>query len=151
MKSTRRRHWERGDLPSWAYYDWIARYRVRWDWFVTLTFDYEASAEAALRAFLRWIRAVSRAVYGARQGRVRLVRHVAVAERHTLRDGYHVHAVVADVASLDRGHWRDRWYGVAKVDAFDPSRGGLRYVLKHAGLRESLVQVASEMKSAPVS
>jgi hypothetical protein len=128
-------------LPPGDYYAWIAPLDVPWRWFGTLTFRSEVSAERAYSAFRRWIAKVNEAALG--RDTDREVRWVCSVERHALRDACHVHVLVADVESVSRTVLRDRWtQGLAKLDAYDASQDGLRYVLKFASRPDTIIDLS---------
>lgn len=132
-----------------ALYEWVAGSDLDWSWFLTLTFRYDASLEATRRAWRRFLRELAHLQprWTSRERRKRLPSRVRAFERHSQRDGYHVHALVADVGEIDPNlalEWWENRYGIAQIRRFDPLRGGLAYVLKHADDPEADVTFAFE-------
>jgi hypothetical protein len=101
--------------------------RFPWDWFCTLTFRDPVPSFTAHRRFEYFARDLERAAgqpiawfrgdeYGPRGGRL------------------HIHALIANVANLDRFTWMARWEnrnGYARIFIFDPTQGAAYYCAKY--------------------
>ena len=101
--------------------------QFHWDWFVTLTFRDPQPSFRANRLYQRFARDVERAAglgvawfmvfeYGSRTGRL------------------HIHALMLNVAHLNRLMWMEEWNqraGYARILPFDRSKGAAFYCAKY--------------------
>lgn len=91
--------------------DWVNSL-APWSVFVTLTFRWESSIDAAVRAFERFM---------ARE--CRDVSYFFAVERNPSRDGFHVHAIWADCHHLSRKSMWQRWFDRFGRGRIEPIRG----------------------------
>jgi hypothetical protein len=110
-------------VEGWG--DFLSQFH--WDWFVTLTFNFDVKTFTAHRRCATWLRELENAAgspifwfrgdeYGERFGR------------------FHMHLLIGNVAHLGRIAWMNRWQkrnGFARVFPFDPAKGAAYYVAKY--------------------
>ena len=101
--------------------EWLSEFS--WDHFVTLTFRYPVSDEAATREVRRWIRRLEQRAQG-RIGRFLVFETDAGGD-------IHVHAHLEGTSKLAEGHVRSTWRsGISEACPYDPNRGASHYVSK---------------------
>jgi len=102
-----------------------------WDWWCTLTFHYESSANAADRSFRRWIRDVEKA----RGCRRALALRYFVAHEVGRLGRLHLHALIGGVDPYVQRttaweKWKER-NGFAYILPYDPAKGASHYIAKY--------------------
>lgn len=116
---------------------------VDFHWFVTLTFKELILFDDAKRRFHRWLRKINETLYGRRFRRKKLGASFVITTEYQKREVLHFHALIGgDVCNLNRNEWKKKWEnncfqknkkninGFARIEKFDPIKGGLGYVTK---------------------
>ena len=116
----------------WALKDEYAQEILRlfpWSWWVTITFRGSPapsswSGMTRIRMYLRDIRRAARGPIMA-----------AIAEGRGENGRFHAHLLIAGVAHLSIGFWREdacRRFGSTELEIYDPSGNACRYVIQNA-------------------
>jgi hypothetical protein len=109
-----------------AYATWLDKFDF--DWFGTLTFRGYPRRGKAERVFRGWTEEL------ARKRAAHQLFWVRVAEHGAYADNLHFHFLLGGLKfGTDPTDWEDRWCelaGAADIREFDPSKGGIHYLLK---------------------
>ncbi len=101
-----------------------------WAWFVTLTFADPVHPEQANKRFRRWIAALERHPDRCAHGPIVWAR----GDERQRRQVVHFHALLAGVEKIQIfaaiNLWRRIGGGWARIEPYDPSRGGEFYIAK---------------------
>ena len=130
----------RGELGD-AWQEWAESAHVTWDWYCTLTFRLPTDPTSAHKAWLWWMRRLERGAHGMtiaqQKKQQRGLPWVRATEPHADGKSYHLHALIGNVAHLDRAQWarlwKDRYGHDSRVDQHKPGPEALSYVVKGAG------------------
>jgi len=106
-------------INSWAYL--LAKFP--WEWWVTLTFEYDTSLSNAYIKFKRWLRLLNRR-------KNHKVGFFIVTEKQD-RDVLHLHLLMLGIGNLKPRTWEKKWiYGHARIKIYDEKKGARHYLAK---------------------
>lgn len=113
-----------------AYWEFLAHFC--WQWFVTLTFRGYAGSSRAKRLFDKWMHELQVKAGGPE------FRWFRVMEKGETKRNIHFHVLIGGLAkATEQARWAHRWNalaGDARIDAYDPERHAIFYMLKELEL-----------------
>lgn len=134
LREEAKRHPKNVLRASWGQF--VARWQ--WEWFVSLTFQYDTHPERALKLFRVWISKLNREIYGPRWHRKEPygVEYV-VAVEYQKSGRVHLHALISRVGDTRRLTWMDFWLdlddlaGFARIEPVNNQDAVANYVTKY--------------------